>query len=451
MIKRKRRARLGVLLIVYTLVSLAAAAGVFFAARALGGYMIDRRVYTKERILSREKEYFNEFYSYLTENALSLTDRGQIEPWFEGRSDLIICAYNGGMPFAKDDNGVIIYSSVSDAGSVYELLQQEYEGYWYTRPITVKGDYMRSKTVRVMYFPMYSAHRALMYASVLLAFAVFALCLMLLVRRKTRYMSELSAQLAVMESGDLSVPMRIRGNDEITTLAENTEQMRLSFIERLRHEEEMTRSSQQLLTDMSHDLRTPLTALIGYLDLIDGGKCESEAQKAKYISSAKKRAYQIKDMTDELFEYFLVYSEQDETLETEQTDAVTLYMQLWEESAFTLESEGFKTELAPAEESACLNVNVKLLRRVFDNVASNVRKYADKNFPVRAKMYAEGGYFVFEAENRILEGNSRAESSGVGLAFCKRCAERHGGAFESGAENGSFICKLKLPTADRSK
>ena len=149
--------------------------------------------------------------------------------------------------------------------------------------------------------------------------------------------------------------------------------MRTSFIEGLEHEEEMPKHASELLTAMSHDLRTPLTSLIGYLDIIDLGKCHSPEQVQKYVHSGKQKAYQIKEMTDKLFEYFLVYSENDKPVEKERLDAATLFTQLWSESAMSLETEGFHVDMR-AEESTCeVLANVPLLRRVFDNLVSNVR------------------------------------------------------------------------------
>lgn len=71
-----------------------------------------------------------------------------------------------------------------------------------------------------------------------------------------------------MGSGDLDHPITVRGNDEITSLALDMEKMRLSFQERIKGEEEAKRANSELITSISHDLRTPLTILMGNLDII---------------------------------------------------------------------------------------------------------------------------------------------------------------------------------------
>ena len=164
------------------------------------------------------------------------------------------------------------------------------------------------------------------------------------------------------------------------------------------------------------------------------------------MHSGKQKAYQIKEMTDKLFEYFLVYSENDKPVEKERLDAATLFTQLWSESAMSLETEGFHVDMR-AEESTCeVLANVPLLRRVFDNLVSNVRKYADPVQPVEAEMRAcEGGYRM-EERNSIADV-PRDESSGIGIASCRKIMESHGGSFEIEKQGDQCVCRLFIPAA----
>ena len=414
----------------------------------LGRFVIEHAVYTPEHIRSREKQVFSEFIAYMNDAGITdFTDFDRIQPWFRGKDHLIVAVHNGGYAFADSNNSTLIYSSVPDAASTYELLQSEYADYWYTCPVTVRGDYLRTKVVRVMYFPMYAALRYVTFGAGFMSFVTFGACLLLLVRRKTSEISRLASQLEVMAGGELSVPLKAKGNDELTTLAENMESMRLSFIDRLKREEDMTRSSSQLLTDMSHDLRTPLTALIGYLDIVSSGKCEDEERIKAYIESARKRAYQIKGMTDELFEYFLVYSGKDSEASLEPMDAVTILGQLWSEAAFALESEGFDCHTHYPESSSEVAVSPRLLTRVLDNIVSNIKKYADPAFPIETELQKEKTSFSLCVKNRVKATTGKAESSGIGLASCRKIAEIHKGEFISGEEDGYFACTLRLPQA----
>lgn len=463
MIKRLRARKLSVLLILYALSSLLLAAGVYLGGSVLGGWIVRDAIYTKDRIIAHEKQVYHELCAYIRqENIQDVDDNEKLAAWFAGKRDLIVFIYDyyrqgadslstlGSQPAGSDED-TVMYSSLTDAASTYGLLQSRYADYWYHGPMEIRGVNDFPKVMRVMYFPMYTAQRYITAISALLAFASFALCLTLLVKRKTNYISELSGEVNAMAAGELTRPLTVRGRDELASLAENMESLRRSFIERLNREETMNKNASQLLTDMSHDLRTPLTALMGYLDILDDGKAATPELAKKYIASAKNRAYQIKGMTDELFEYFLVYSYEEDKIDMETVDALTLFSQIWEETSFSLESAGFEVENDVQEVSANVEANPQLVKRVFDNIASNILKYADKTCPVRARMFLKDGMYCFLAANAVSGVPSKAESSHIGLSSCEKIARLHGGRFEhnkvegDGAGERLFSCSFCLP------
>lgn len=461
---RTGRRRLGLLLTLYAFLSLMLAAAVFLGGRWLGERVVNDVVYTKQNILKHEAGVYTELCAYIRKEGIQdAADNEKLRAWFKDRDHLIAFIYDYykqssgarssvGSFLSSSDEDTIVYSSVSEPMSTYAVLQSQYEGYWFHGPLEIRGANDFPMVVRIIYFPMYTASIFVLVLSAVLAFMAFALCLTLLFRRKTGYISKLSSELNAMAAGELNVPMTVKGNDELTTLAENMDEMRLSFIKRLEKEEQMNKNASRLLTDMSHDLRTPLTALIGYLEILDGGKAGSEEQRAKYVLSAKNRAYQIKNMTDELFEYFLVYSYDAEKIEKQTCDALTLISQLWDEASFGLESEGFRVETVMGDISAQVEANPNLLRRVFDNVVSNIIKYADRSEPVRCVSALENNVLTVSVSNLSLEAPKSTDSSHIGLSSCKKIAELHGGSFETelvaSGENDPrsvFVCRFSLP------
>ncbi len=183
------------------------------------------------------------------------------------------------------------------------------------------------------------------------------------------------------------------------------------------------------------------------MDILDLGKFENAEQMQKYVKSGKRKAYQIKEMTDKLFEYFLVYSPNDTKVEFERSDASTLFSQLWSDSAEMLESDGFEFDMDISDNSCSVDVNVPFMRRVFDNIVSNIRKYADPAAPICIKMglSSDGKTFEYEARNAIADRPSVGESSGIGLASCKKIMESHSGEFTYETVNGEFVSRLSLP------
>lgn len=448
MTKKRARTKLGWVLVICTVASFLISVGAFFGMNYAADHILSNVIYKKETIIEAEKELLDSLIKHLNEERTTITNKDAIRRWISDKKHLMIAVYSPSNPHVREEPQAMLYSSMPDALSMYNLLQGEYADYWYSSAVASRGDSMRSRVVKVMYFPMYRAKTYMLCAAGALSFMLFVCILYACIRNKTRYIALLSRELQAMEGGDLSAPVTIAGNDEITTLAMDMEEMRKSFIERLGKEEEMTRRSSELLTAMSHDLRTPLTSLIGYLDIIDLGKCSDDEQMKKYIRSGKEKAYQIKEMTDKLFEYFLVYQPSDEPIEMEIVDAGMLFSQLWSESALILETEGYIINVKEPESEAFVRVNVSLMRRVMDNIVSNIRKYADREEPVFVAMSKSAGCFLFDTINAPGGERQSAESSGIGLASCAKILQSHNGEFSARKSDGRFLVSMSIPIVE---
>ena len=153
----------------------------------------------------------------------------------------------------------------------------------------------------------------------------------------------------------------------------------------------------------------------------------------------------IKAMTDKLFEYFLVYATEWEQPDMETLDADGLIPPLWREYAFTLESEGFTAELEEMPLAGKISANLPLLRRAFDNVYSNLLKYADPDRPVRISLRRTEEEASITVINGISPQRDRRESTNIGLNTCRRVFRLHGGGFETAEEDGTFTVRMTLP------
>ena len=125
---------------------------------------------------------------------------------------------------------------------------------------------------------------------------VFIILLFLLIHRKIRYINRLDYELKILGSGNLEYPMTIRGNDEITGLAEGIENLKNGILDQQLMKDEAEKANMELVTAMSHDLRTPLTSLIGYLELLTMERYEDEATDAEVPGTLQREG--ISDETD---------------------------------------------------------------------------------------------------------------------------------------------------------
>lgn len=442
--------RLGVILALSTLFSFVAAFSMFVALNAFSAWLLNNRIFTESSIRRSARATMQEFSSFIRENAVSATDTESIQAWVDTQRDLILVVYDE----QASSKGFSVYSSIGSAEASYALLEKldaryinEFVVSFIDSGYPFFQSYERETWIHCIYYPQYRWQRVATGLSLGICFLLFTGLLLLLIHRKVNYIALLNREVGVMQGGDFSHPMTIKGHDELTSLAKDMEAMRLSFAERLETESAMRKANANLVTAMSHDLRTPLTALIGYLDIIDLGRYASQEELLKYVHSSKLKAYQIKEMSDKLFEYALVYGQQDEQLDTEAMDAGTVIGQYVEEGVMMLESQGFQVTVIPPDASQTIRLNTSLMHRVFDNVFSNVRKYGDRAKPVSVRFALDAdGIFTVQIRNAIGERPNAADSSGVGLKTCEKIMQQHGGSFETRIEHGEYLTLIHYAT-----
>ena len=159
--------------------------------------------------------------------------------------------------------------------------------------------------------------------------------------RLTRRIIRLSHETAAVGAGDLDADITVDGRDEIAGLASDIDGMRDAIIERMGNEKRAWEANSELITAMSHDIRTPMTSLLGYLGLLNNGRPLPEDEQKRYLEAAYGKSLALKELTDELFKYFLVFGHSDVELHREVFDAHLLLMQLLGEAQFDLQDAGY--------------------------------------------------------------------------------------------------------------
>jgi len=147
-----------------------------------------------------------------------------------------------------------------------------------------------------------------LFSKLLIVFCVgvFLVVFWFACRRIVKYIIQLSEEIQAMEGGDLDHPITIRGDDELTTLARCLDSMRVTLRQQQEEEAKASAKVKNLITEMSHDLRTPLTTLLLYTEIVRSRKYENDAQKDDYLNKIDTKARQLKQLSDNLFEYALV-------------------------------------------------------------------------------------------------------------------------------------------------
>ena len=264
--------------------------------------------------------------------------------------------------------------------------------------------------------------------------------------RLTRRIIRLSQETAAVGAGDLDADITVNGNDEIAGLAADIDGMRDAIIERMGNEKRAWEANSELITAMSHDIRTPMTSLLGYLGLLNNGRPLPEDEQKRYLEAAYGKSLALKELTDELFKYFLVFGHSDLELHREIFDAHLLLQQLLGEAQFDLQDAGYGVQsIDRLEDGITLDTDAAMLKRVLDNLVSNIKKYADREMPVVFLTEEKDSVVTITVSNGVTERRGGTESTKIGLRTCEKILSALGGEFSTTRDETHFAAEFTLP------
>lgn len=296
-------------------------------------------------------------------------------------------------------------------------------------------------------------------------FILIILCIIILVllyyllerKRRIQQIIEILEARKEEESKQLFL---IYSNDDIAKLQQLLNEMICDYEKQLESFLISTKANQQLMTNLSHDIRTPMTTLMGYLDVIYSG-CSSEKRK-KYIKLARDKACDLKTYIDVLFEWFRLNSDE-EVFNIVEVDIIELTRDVLKDWILVLEENGISYEVRLPDEEVFLKIDCYCYLRIINNIMKNIliHSYADniciigqKNgaqFELKIKdngigISNEKIKYIFERlykcdESRMDKGN------GLGLNIVKMLTEKMGGsvtAFSEKNEGTTFVICFSL-------
>lgn len=299
--------------------------------------------------------------------------------------------------------------------------------------------------------------------AVLQATAVFILMFYIITKQKIQYIQRISSGVGVIARGQLSHRVQEMGKDELFRLARSINHMSGSLEDQIEAERMAEKSKQELITNVSHDLRTPLTSILGYLKLVIDHRYDSPEQMDEYLQTVYHKSEQLKVLIDDLFDYTkLTYT--GIGLELARISLNELVEQMVEEYIPVLEENGLEMQLGlPADDAWCM-VDPKKLHRVLENLLSNAVKYSDKPGTIYVSILPGSSGYEVKMENpaRDLEGvdlskifdrfyrleasrSSDTGGSGLGLGIAKGIVEAHGGTIKVGYDSGRVAFTIWLP------
>lgn len=266
------------------------------------------------------------------------------------------------------------------------------------------------------------------------------------------------AALQRMRGGDLSFRLTDMPEGVFAAMAEDLGSLGDGMQAALQNEVRAERMKSELITNVSHDLKTPLTSILSYSDLLS--QLELTPEEANdYAKIIHQKSLRLKNLTSDLFDISKVQSGVEQMV-CERLDAVTLVRQaLAEQEA---QNSGLVLKVTLPERELPIWADGRKMSRVLENLIGNCVKYAMKGTRVFVSLDERDGKAVFEVKNtanyemdfaadeiteRFVRGDAArsTEGSGLGLAIAKSYTEACGGIFEVEVDGDQFKVRISFP------
>lgn len=299
---------------------------------------------------------------------------------------------------------------------------------------------------------------------VLLGIVIFTVCFWLFQRKSYDYINKVSDAVRDISRGNLDTRLEIEGDNEFSEMALNLNNMASDIAVLMDKERESERTKNELITNIAHDLRTPLTSIIGYLELLKLKPDLPEEQRIQYVDIAYTKSRKLQKLIEDLFGFTkLTYGKI--AMKVERVDIVKLISQLVDEFYPNFMEKDLQWNLSSNVNSCEISADGGLIARLFDNLINNAIKYGADGKRIDVKIHAnpetvtisvinygkvipeEELPHLFEKFYRVEQSrNKTTGGTGLGLAIAKSIVDMHDGDIrvESDLKGTRFIVTLKV-------
>ncbi|WP_297425949.1 cell wall metabolism sensor histidine kinase WalK [Clostridium sp.] len=411
--------------------------------------------------------------SELTKQIESVNDNSKINGILESVS-------GGEKSFITDLDGKVLYKTknvVEENIDIYSALKSAMTNVDYERigevkeknyimPVKIAGErryliYSKIPEANITYNTINTSNSSL---ALVLTFIVFIVSFVVITNNKMKYLDEIAIGLKIIASGNLNYRIQERGTDEIKNIAFNINHMAKEIGEKIDAERDAEKTKTDLITNVSHDLRTPLTSVMGYIGLVLQNRYKDEEEMKEYLNIAFSKAERLKLLIEDLFEYTKL-NNNGITLTKTKINLAEFLSQLIEELTPLLDENNLTVYKKFESEKISVLIDTVKMLRVFENLITNAIKYSYKPGEILIGLYQKnntaivlfrnkGDHLTKEKTEKLFDRfyrvdesrNTNTGGSGLGLAISKNIVELHEGKIwaESIGDNISFYVRLNL-------
>ncbi|MFE8701481.1 sensor histidine kinase [Cytobacillus sp. FJAT-54145] len=303
--------------------------------------------------------------------------------------------------------------------------------------------------------------------AVIVNIILFVLYVIMFYRREKRgyfqqSLEKLVKEISFVSEGNFEYQLKHDEIQELNTLAKNVNEIVLKLQKSMEEERLAEQAKKDLITNVSHDLRTPLTSIIGFLGLIEQDKYKDETELRYYVQTAYEKSTRLNKLIDDLFEYTRVQNGGVRLLMTP-INITEMIGQLAVQFKLQFEEAAMECRQYTSNNKLMVAADGDKLARVFENLITNAIKYGAEGKYIDINAREEDEFviidfinygeqipsmdlpFIFERFYRVEKSRSESDhSSGLGLAIAKGMIELHGGSIEVKSNLEKTIFSVKL-------
>jgi signal transduction histidine kinase len=299
----------------------------------------------------------------------------------------------------------------------------------------------------------------------LILLAVLGYPIVMRITNKIAYFNSIVETTNDLAAGRLGTDLKTSGNSALSTLANNINQLKQGVKTSQNEQAKSERLKTELITNVSHDLRTPLTSIINYTELLKNTEVSLEERKS-YINIIDKKSKRLKVLIDDLFEVSKMASGNIE-LQKEEVDIVQLLQQALAEYDTDIRESTVQFRITNSNSPVLAYVDGQKLWRVFDNLIGNIIKYSleqsrayitveTKNKETVITFKNVSKYELSENSEELFERFKRGdtsrqtEGSGLGLAIAQSIIDLHAGRLSILVDGDLFKVSITLPKENKT-
>lgn len=419
-------------------------------------YVISHHYTSAEMQMARRSEYLSSLQKYVVNHNITKDTWDEIAGWVGDNPYVFLLVYKSGQnteaashsfvdvlrPGEKDRLGYFPGSRIGESLDLEELTAAA-QNNGFTNISLNNGTIIVaiSEYTENLYYGIF------IITSVLASLMTFVLALVRYIRVLIERIKRFEGDVTIVSEFNMDYEIVSEGRDEIAKLSTNVERMRRTMLDHVKNEQEAREANTELITSISHDIRTPLTVLMGYIEMMKDQVGEDDVMRS-YIDATENTALRLKNLSDDMFKYSLAFGDTKKSVKLEEYDFIMLNEQLFSEHFLLMRENGYDIRVETCgeeiKEGTTVRTDASNLMRIVDNIFSNLQKYADKAHPILFTMRAEGRAMLLECRNKIRTDTEGAESNGIGLKTCVRLGSLVAKKFEYKTDGEYFVCRLVL-------